>query len=45
MFGPKWAPDWKKPTVKGHSWNNMGNLKIDWILKDIKELLLNFKYG
>lgn len=45
MYGPNWDSDRKKPSIKGYSWNSKGNLNTDWILNDIKELTLIFKYN
>lgn len=32
-------PDWNNPTVKRHLIDNWGNVTIDWVLDDRKELL------
>lgn len=29
-----------KSIVKSHFWNNMGNLNVNWVLDDAKELVL-----
>ena len=37
-------PDLNKPAVQWHFWENMENLNVDWLLDDMKELLIIFKF-